>query len=108
MAKAVSSFNINAFLEKEELKGSGSNFNDWHRNVRIILAGCKKSYVLDAPLGDAPGDSATQDDLDVYESRSDDYIMVKCAILTCLEPELQKPFENHRAYEMVQELKTIF
>ena len=53
MDKAVVAFNINAFLEKEKLKEFGSNFNDSHRNVRIILAGCKKSYVLDAPLGDA-------------------------------------------------------
>ena len=102
MAKAVAAFNINAFLEKEKLKESGSNFNDWHRNVRIVLAGCKKYFVLDAALGDAPADDASQDDKNVYESRSDDYIIIKCAILTCLEPELQKRFENHGAYEMVE------
>ena len=108
MAKAVAAFNINAFLEKEKLKESGSNFTDWHRNVRIILSGCKKSFVLEAPLGDPPADDAPQDDLNVYESRSDDYIIVKCAILYSLEPELQKRFENHGAYEMVEELKTMF
>ena len=59
MAKAVAAFNINAFLEKEKLKESGSNFTDWHRNVRIILSGCKKSFVLESPLGDAPADSAS-------------------------------------------------
>ena len=34
--------------------------------------------------------------------------LLLCAILTCLEPELQKRFENHGSYEMVQELKTMF
>jgi hypothetical protein len=53
MAKAIAAFNINAFLDKEKPKESGSNFTGWHRNARIILSGCKKSFVLDAPLGDA-------------------------------------------------------
>ena len=33
---------------------------------------------------------------------------VKCDILTSLEPELQDRFEKHGAYEMVEELKTMF
>jgi hypothetical protein len=75
--------------------------------MRIILTGCKKSYVLDALLGDAPADTASQDDKNVYESCSDDYIIIKCAILTSLEPKLHKRFE-HGAYEMVEGLKTMF
>ena len=64
--------------------------------------------MLDKPLGDAPADDASQDDLTVYESRSDDYIIVKCGILQSLEADLQKRFEFHGAYEMVEELKTMF
>jgi hypothetical protein len=108
MARAVAAFNFNAFLEKEKLKSSGLNFNDWHRNLRIILTGCKKSYVLDAPLGDTPHEKATQDEVNVFESRGDDYMIVKCAILTSLEPELQKRFEHHGDFEMVKDLKTMF
>ena len=108
MARSVAAFNFSAFLEKEKLKTSGSNFTDWHRNLRIILTGCKKAYVLDAPLGGAPADTATQDDLNAFESRSDDHTVVGCAILTSLEPDLQKRFEHHGAYEMVEELKTMF
>ena len=108
MSKAVQTFNFGAFLEKEKLKSSGSNFTDWHRNLRILLTGCKKSYVLDKPLGDAPAEDATEDDKNVYGSRSDDYIIVRCGILQSLEADLQKRFENHGAYEMVEELKTMF
>ena len=108
MARVVAAFNFNAFLEKEKLKTSGTNFMDWYRNLRIILIAAKKVYVLDAPLGEAPADDASQDVKNIYESCSDDHIIVKCAILYSLEPELQKRFESHGAYEMVKELKTMF
>ena len=48
--------------------------------------------MLDKPLGDSPADEASQDIKDVYESRSDDYIIVKCGILQSLEADLQKHF----------------
>ena len=34
--------------------------------------------------------------------------MVQCGMLYILEPGLQKHFEQHRAYEMFQELKMVF
>ena len=108
MARNVAQFNINAFLEKEKLKTSGANFNDWHRNLRIVLNGCKKHYVLDAALGDPPAASAPTEELIAFDARSDDHTIVKCAILTSLEPDLQKRFELHGAFEMVEELKTMF
>ena len=88
MARPVASFNFNAFLEREKLKSNGSNFTDWFRNLRIILNGCKKQYVLDATLGDPPAASAPTEVLNVYETRYDDHAIVKCAILTSLEPDL--------------------
>ena len=100
--------NFNAFLEKTKLKDDGSNYTDWVRNLRIILIAAKKAYVLEAPLGDAPVFPATQDVLNAWQSRSDDYSLVQCGILYSLEPGLQKRFEQHRAYEMFQELKLVF
>jgi hypothetical protein len=49
---APPAINFNAFLEKEKLKNTGSNFTDWFRNLRIVLNAGQKTYVLDAPLGD--------------------------------------------------------
>ena len=95
-------------LRKKNLKTYGLNFTNWYRNLRIILEGCKKLYVLDVALGDPPADSASDDERNVYEKKSDDNTIVKCAILTSLEPELQDCFEKHGAYEMVEELKTMF
>jgi hypothetical protein len=49
---AKSNFNFNVFAEKEKLKNNGSNFTNWFRNLRIILAGRQKAYVLEQALGD--------------------------------------------------------
>jgi hypothetical protein len=69
-------FPLAAILEKEKLHESGTNFVDWYRNVRIVLKGAKKDYVLEATLGDPPPDGATEEAENVYQSRSDDYIAV--------------------------------
>ena len=70
MARNVGAFNFNAFLDKEKLKTSGTNFTDWYRNLRIILVAAKKVYVLDAPLGAAPLPMATVDEANAYETHS--------------------------------------
>jgi hypothetical protein len=44
--------NFNMFAEKEKLKNNGSNFTNWFRNLRSILAGGQKAYVLEKALGD--------------------------------------------------------
>ena len=108
MANAHVNMNFNAFLEKTKLKDDGSNYTDWVRNLRIILIAAKKAYVLDAPLGEAPVFPVTQDVMNVWQSRSDDYSLVQCGMLYSLEPGLQKRFEQHGAYEMFQELKMVF
>ena len=76
--------------------------------MRIVLKGAKKDYVLEATLGDATDNNATQAVLDLFQQRSDDYIAVKCPILAAMEPELQKRFENWDPYETIVELKGIF
>ena len=48
------------------------------------------------------------DVMNVWQTRSDDYSIVECAMLYGLESGLQGPFEHHGAYEMFQELKLVF
>ena len=97
MANAHVNMNFNAFLEKTKLKDDGINYSDWVRNLRIILIAAKKAYVLEAPLGDPPALPALQDDLNVWQTRADDYSLVQCGMLYSLEPGLQKRFEQHGA-----------
>ncbi|KAK1618948.1 hypothetical protein QYE76_024465 [Lolium multiflorum] len=96
------------FLEKEKLKSNGSNFTDWFRHVRIFLNGGNLQYVLDAPLGDPPAETETDEVKNVYETRKTRYSQVQCAILCSLEADLQKRFEHHDPHELINELKTIF
>ncbi|KAK1685983.1 hypothetical protein QYE76_046831 [Lolium multiflorum] len=104
----ASPINFNQFLEKEKLKSNGSNFTDWFRHVRIFLAGGNLQYVLDAPLGDPPAETETDEVKNVYATRKTRYSQVQCAILCSLEADLQKKFEHHDPHELVNELKAIF
>jgi hypothetical protein len=108
MAHAVVPLNFNAFLEKAKLKDDGSNYADWVRNLRIILTAAQKAYVLDAPLGVPPPPAPSVDVVTIWQARSDDYLIVQCAMLYGLEPGLQRRFEHHGAYDMFQELKLVF
>ena len=76
MSHANVALNFNAFLEKTKLKDDGNNYTDWVRNLRIILIAAKKAYVLEAPLGEAPISLATQDVMNAWQSRVDDYSLV--------------------------------
>ncbi|KAK1630071.1 hypothetical protein QYE76_004386 [Lolium multiflorum] len=107
-ADMASPINFNQFLEKEKLKSNGSNFTDWFRHVRIFLNGGNLQYVLDAPLGDPPAETETDEVKNVYATRKTRYSQVQCAILCSLEADLQKRFEHHDPHELVNELKTIF
>jgi hypothetical protein len=66
-------FPIAMILEKEKLNETGTNFVDWFRNVRIVLEGAKKDYVLEATLGDPPVEEATSTAKELYQQHVDDY-----------------------------------
>ena len=76
MACATVPLNFNAFLEKATLKDDGSNYTDWIHNLRIILIAAQKNYVLDALLGERPTAGADADIMNVWQARSDDYLIV--------------------------------
>jgi hypothetical protein len=50
----------------------------------------------------------SEDVMNVWQIREDDYSIVQCAMLYGLKPGLQRCFEHHGAYEMFQELKVCF
>ncbi|KAK1694329.1 hypothetical protein QYE76_011026 [Lolium multiflorum] len=100
--------NFNSFLEKEKLKNNGSNFTDWFCNLRIVLTVGQLLYVLDAPLGDPPAETTTDEAKNVYLTRKNHYSTIQCAILYGLESELQKRFETHDPHDIINDLKMIF
>ena len=64
-----STFALAGILEKDKLHKSGTNFVDWYRNVRIVLKGCEKDYVLEATLGDSPPENATEEAMNLFYQR---------------------------------------
>ena len=42
MARAVVPLNFNVFLEKTKLKDVSSNYEDWIRDLRIVLIAAQK------------------------------------------------------------------
>ena len=95
-------------MRNKKLKTDGSNFTTWFRTLRILLVPHKMNYVLEAALGDAPADTASQDDKNVYQSKVDDSSIVQSGMLYAMEPELQKRFENMSAFEIIKDLKAVF
>jgi hypothetical protein len=89
----INTFPLAAILEKEKLHESGTNFVDWYHNVRFFVKGAKKDYALEATLGKPPPECVIVDAKNVYQSRSDEYITVQCALLSVMEPDLQNRFE---------------
>ena len=102
------SFNLGSFLEKDKLIIDGSNFTNWFRTLRILLIPLKMAYVLEAALGNAPPADASQDERNVYLSKSDDSSLVQKSMLYAMEADLRKRFESLNAYEIITELKAIF
>src|ERR1043165_6658934 len=65
MTQNTSSNNIlRSILDKEKL--SGTNFLDWHLNLRIVLKHDKKKYVLETPVPEEPPSSAPKAERDAY------------------------------------------
>ena len=108
MDRPAHPFNLGLFLEKEKLKSSGSNFNDCSRNLRILLVGHNKTYVLEKELVDPPSMGATNEAKAAYDMHYNDDIVVRCGMLQSMEADIQKRIESHAAYEMLEELKTMF
>src|SRR3954463_3269401 len=108
MAAPRPTFNLGSFLEKDKLKTDGTNFTNWFRTLRILLVPLKMAYVLEGALGDAPAHDASQDEKNVYLSKTDDYNLVQSGMLYSMEAELQKRFKRMGAYDIITDLKAVF
>ena len=108
MARNNNAFSLGPMLEKEKLAANGGNYADWFRNLGFVLKVAKKDYVLKEALPAAPAAYASQDDKNVYATKVDDHTAVQCLMLTCMDTELQKCFENVAVFDMVTQLNTLY
>ena len=98
---------LRSILDKEKL--SGTNFLDWHRNLRIVLKHDKKLYVLETPVPEEePPSSAPKAERDAYKKHVDDANETACLMLATMNSELQKQDENMVAFDMIEHLKMLY
>ncbi|GJZ89845.1 hypothetical protein Tco_0661772 [Tanacetum coccineum] len=98
---------IRSILEKEKL--NGSNFLDWYRNLRIVLRNEQKLHHLEEALPEAP--LALQTCYFLFATlhrRVAEQPEVACLMLVIMTLEIQKNLEDRPAFEILQELKTMF
>ncbi|GKD69891.1 hypothetical protein Tco_1323981, partial [Tanacetum coccineum] len=95
-----------SMLEREKL--SGTNFNDWFRQLRIILKVEKKLNVIEQPMTPALVVDAPNNELEDWNALYDVHNEVACLMLGSMYPELKRQFENYAPYDMLQELKSMF
>ncbi|GKB92302.1 hypothetical protein Tco_0964574 [Tanacetum coccineum] len=82
MAQPVQNINHSAFrsmFEREKL--SGNNFNDWFRQLKLVLRVEKKMYVIEQPLPAAPAADSEAQVLSQWNAVYDAYNEVACLIL---------------------------
>ncbi|GKB19052.1 retrotransposon protein, putative, ty1-copia subclass [Tanacetum coccineum] len=109
MALPAQNINHSAFrsmFEREKL--SGNNFNDWFRQLKLVLRVEKKMYVIEQPLPAAPAADSQAQVLSQWNAVYDAYNEVACLILGSMTPELHRQFENSSPYDMIKELKSMF
>nr|GEY56334.1 hypothetical protein [Tanacetum cinerariifolium] len=93
-------------FEREKLVGN--NFNDWFRQLKLVLIVKKKIYVIEQPISPAPAAYSAANVLAKWNAVYDAHNEVACLMLGSMTPELHRQFENSSPYEMLQELKTMF
>ena len=106
MANNTNNFSVRSVLEKDKL--TGTNFLDWHRNLRIVLRQEKRLHVIENPVPAAPGENATRAQQNAYQKQVDDANDVACLMLATMSAELQKQHEHMDAYEMIEHLQRMF
>lgn len=96
---------IRSILEKEKL--NGTNFLDWHQNLRIALKYEKRETVLETPIPVITPNSTGSEKNNVkrIEEASRE---VTCIMLGAMEPAFQRQFEHMDAYSIIEQLKSMF
>jgi hypothetical protein len=75
-------------LGKEKL--NGANFNDWCRNLIIVLKQEKNEFVIRKSYPDDLPTSSSATDRRAHEKQCDDALNMRCFLLATMSPNLQK------------------
>ncbi|GKF00838.1 hypothetical protein Tco_0027761, partial [Tanacetum coccineum] len=105
-AQNINNSTIRSILQAEKL--TGPNFTNSYRILRIVLRSKNKITHLEQPLIPLPLPVASQVARDAYDALFDAQNEMACLMLGSLPPDLHRALENYKAYDMIQELNTMF
>ncbi|KAL0282073.1 UNVERIFIED_CONTAM: hypothetical protein Sradi_7272600 [Sesamum radiatum] len=81
-------------LIMETNKVNGTNYNDWLRNLRIVLDFENQGYVLDKPLPVTLPEGSSPEERLTFEKWHEDNRKVRSIILTSMTNEIQKQYDR--------------
>ncbi|KAL0386291.1 UNVERIFIED_CONTAM: hypothetical protein Sradi_3023400 [Sesamum radiatum] len=81
-------------LIMETNKFNGTNYNDWLRNLRIVLDFENQGYVLDKPLPTALPEGSSPEVRVTFNKWHEDNRKVRSIILTSMTNEIQKQYDR--------------
>ncbi|KAK4420098.1 Retrovirus-related Pol polyprotein from transposon TNT 1-94 [Sesamum alatum] len=73
---------------------NGTNYNDWLRNLRIVLDYENQGYVMDEPLPRTLPEGSTPEERETFETWHKDNRKVRSVILASMTNEIQKQYER--------------
>ncbi|PWA80677.1 zinc finger, CCHC-type [Artemisia annua] len=101
---------LRSFFEKQKL--TGPNFIDWYRQLRIILSAEDKETYLEHPIPAAPvatpGHPVPPETLAAHTAWVKGSKDIAAFMLMTMDLEIQRNLTYLGAYDMLQELKTMF
>jgi gag-polypeptide of LTR copia-type len=81
---------------------------NWHCNLRIVLRHKKNEYILTETPSNKSSDKAEKSVRKKYNKFIDDELDVSCLMIATMSSKLQKRFETHGAFDIMDQLKKTF
>ncbi|KAL0394700.1 UNVERIFIED_CONTAM: hypothetical protein Slati_4436200 [Sesamum latifolium] len=79
----------------ETNKFNGTNYNDWLRNLRIVLNFENQTYVLDKSLPVTLSEGSTPKERVTFERWQEDNRKVRSIVLALMTNNIQKQYDRH-------------
>ena len=102
----MSSLSLCSILEAGKLVRA--NYDDWYRNLRIVLMHEKLIDTIDKPAVIAPVDPNDAESTKAYEKYLEDCLNAKCIILASMSLELQRQHEDMDPPAIIEHLKKMY
>ncbi|RVW12267.1 hypothetical protein CK203_115446 [Vitis vinifera] len=102
----MSSLSLRSILETSKLVGA--NYDDWYRNLRIVLMHEKLINIIDKPAITAPADTNDAEATKTYQKYLEECLSAKCIMLASMSPELQRQHEDMEPPAIIEHLKKMY